>query len=139
MTDVFESFRELSSGVKLLVALGVGLFVLVPILVVVSAVVGAFVLSVGGSAGAAGPPQVQFAASYHESAGELTVTHEAGESFESSSVVVEVDGQRRAWPGSGTVTEGDSVTLSGVEPGDTVRVVWRGGSGESMVLFRYEV
>ncbi|MFC4407641.1 type IV pilin [Haloarchaeobius iranensis] len=138
MADVVQSIRELPTWVKLLVALGVGMFVLIPLLVVLAAVVGAFVLNVGGGAELAEAPQVEFVTSYDEAAGELTITHEAGDAFDSGTVTLDVDGEQRPWPGSGTVTQGDQVTLSDVQPGTTVRVVWRGSDGASTVLLRYE-
>lgn len=139
MADVVQSIRELPTWVKLLVALAVGMFVLIPLLVVLAAVVGAFVLNVGSSADMAEAPQVEFATSYDEAAGELTITHEVGDSFEGGDVAVEVNGETQPWPGSGTVTQGDSVTVSNVQAGDTVRVLWTGSDGASMVLLRYEV
>lgn len=79
------------------------------------------------------PPQVAVEFEYLD--GELTITHGGGDTVEATRLSVTVNGEAANVSFSGDVSAGDSVTLTGVETGDTVRVVWH-ADGEAYVIAR---
>jgi FlaG/FlaF family flagellin (archaellin) len=121
---------ERSQGEKVAVGLAGG-FCLLPVLlgavVVVAAVVGAFVLGVGDPA-TTESPQVQF--EFETTDGGVAITHAGGDTVRASNLRVVVDGTAQAWPGQGDVTAGDRVTVA-ARSGSTVRVVWDGAEGSA--------
>lgn len=142
MSGFVQSIAELPTWLQAVLVVGIGFFVVIPILVVLAAVVGAFVLNVGGDAGEVSQaPQVEFEFDHDTAADELTVMHAGGDTFDSVSVEVRVDGSAYDWAGSTpeTVGPGDSTTVSGVSPGDTVTVVWLNDTGEAVVVAEYTV
>ncbi|WP_254841290.1 hypothetical protein [Natronomonas marina] len=77
---------------------------------------------------AASVPQVRFAFEYAPDAGEVTITHEAGDNIpEEDDLFVETSDARGAW--ETPVSAGDARAVS-VEPDATVRVVWVAESGD---------
>jgi hypothetical protein len=105
-----------------------------------TAVVGAFVLNIGGSESQEAAPQAIF--DYERrSDGRVVVTHSGGDSIERLAVVYVVDGERYAdsWAPEGGITAGTSVTTSQApDGGSTLRVVWE-SEGQSSVLGEYTV
>jgi hypothetical protein len=70
-------------------------------------------------------PDTEFDIEYDEDAGELRLTHAGGASVESEKLAVLLrtdERAQRAWPGEGTVTEGETVTLD-LESDQTVTAV----------------
>lgn len=133
-----ESWNELDTGMKVLVGLVAGaiLFVVaIPIVLILAAVVGSFVLSAGAPADAV-TPTASFEYDYDDSAQTVKITHEGGEAIEASKLEVRVDRQTTAWDGTGQVVAGDSMTVE-LSSGSTVSVIWR-GEDESATLSRWE-
>lgn len=110
----------------LLVAVPVGLVVLV----IGTAVIGAFVLGFGsGMEGAPEAPSVQWDSTADADAGTMTFTHQSGDEVLEGDVLATVNGDTAEdWETSdGTLSRGDTVTVRGLQPGDEVRLVWVAG------------
>ncbi|MFC7177678.1 type IV pilin N-terminal domain-containing protein [Halosegnis marinus] len=80
-------------------------------------------------------PRANFSFEYAD--GSVTITHEGGENIDAKRLTVTVDGAPADASFSGTVSAGDSVTVSGVGSGDVLELVWR-ADGESVVVARFE-
>jgi flagellin-like protein len=122
----------------------IGVILMVAITVILAAVIGAFVLDLGGSQEKT--PQASFDWEQN-STDAVTVTFESGESIGAdrlstnfpSSGDTNSDGD---WSDkySDEVGAGDHVIVTGLSSGDTVRVVWTSESGEtSSTLSTYEL
>ncbi|WP_459194181.1 type IV pilin [Halosimplex sp. J119] len=119
---------------------GIGLMVLAAVVVVGAAVVGSFVLGMGAEQGPMEP-----AASFGVEATTdgAMVTHEGGDSIDSSKLVVLVDGEERGtWAeladSSEPVSANDELTVENVESGAELTIEWRDGD-EMAVLIRAQV
>jgi flagellin-like protein len=131
----------------------IGVILMVAITVILAAVIGTFVLNLGGSVQNTSP-QASFAFDYTQNPSaddEVTVTHETGDTISSDStlkVVLDngtwvsgVTGIPASTSGSSStitvgstdVSAGDSLTgtLDGGWAGQTVRVTWASENGES--------
>ena len=113
--------------------------VLALLIVVLAAVVGTFVLGLGGSAsgGRESTPQISFSFDYDADSQLVTVTHDGGDSVpaEELQLAYESGGEITVdtWVDErdGTVTAGDSFTTeSTVDSGSAVRVVWQNTDGD---------
>lgn len=112
----------------------IGVILMVAITVILAAVIGTFVLGLGGQTETA--PQASF--SFDKGAGNtVTITHESGESIPTDSDTVEVTGDI-ALPGPWTPSDselsaGDStdVNLTSTSGGEVIRVVWTSESGST--------
>jgi flagellin-like protein len=126
----------------------IAVVLMIAVTVILAAVVAAFAL--GLSAGEP-PPQVNLDFAWDDDAGQLVITHAGGDPVEAEAVSVLVDGKRAGsedfWPDP-TITTGDrwksDETLDpsdpqSIDPGDEVRVVWRGDGGQSVTLGVYVV
>lgn len=120
----------------------VGLIGLLVVTVIGAAVVGSFVLGVGGSAEAA-TPQADFGV--EETADGVRIVHEGGEPIDTAQLAVVVDGsatQATAYDGTGgdgTFDARDSLAVT-AESGSTVQLVWTPpDSDDGDVLLSYEV
>jgi len=133
-----EQWGDLGTGGKILVGVavaGVMFIVGLVLLVVLSAVIASFVLGLGSSADPAAAPQGSWGFDYdatNESSGELTITHEGGDSVEASKLTVAVGSRTVDWDGSGTISVGDSTTVE-VGPDEVVRLVWGSGEEETVL------
>jgi len=127
----------------------IGVILMVAITVILAAVIGAFVLDIGGSQEKV--PQASWDFSFSESDNELTVSHEGGDSvnverLSFSGTIDNVDSiSSSQW--ADPVDAGDSVILddgtngidvdssNGVETDDEVQLVWTSSGGDqSQVL-----
>jgi flagellin-like protein len=114
----------------------IGVILMVAITVILAAVIGTFVLGLGDQVSNTAP-QASFSFDYNDANTELTITHDGGDQLAESNinVVGASSGEtgNTDWTGSGGTTEefgaGSSITVSGVQPGDTVRVVWSSSNG----------
>lgn len=131
---------------KMLLILGVvviGIPVLIVVgmilVVVLSAVLGTFVLGLGGDV-PTDAPAANFG--YDNQAGSLTVTHEGGDAIDAQQLVILVNGQDRGtWADRGTIATvraGNEVTVHNLERGDSVRLQYRETDGRT-TLSVYEV
>ena len=128
----------------------IGVILMVAITVILAAVIGTFVLGLGDQV-SDNAPQASFSFDFSSNGGFsgdtgapstgdiVNITHEGGETIENSTLSVSGDGtqtlQRESgnWGPSGddVVSAGDQITFSGVNSGETVRVVWTNPNGGS--------
>ena len=109
----------------------IGIILMVAVTVVLAAVVGTFVLGVGGQTVAAEAPQASFSFAYDEASSELTVTHEGGSAIDASELSAKSGDTIGALSfADSEVNAGDSGTVTGVDPGETVRIVWQTSTGD---------
>ena len=117
----------------------IGVILMVAITVILAAVIGSFVLNLGGSL-QQNAPQASFAFDYDTAgAGNVTITHETGDSIEAAQLNTSgLNDGSVAWTHD-TLNDGDSVSAgtsvefdNGVDwSGETVRVVWESENGEN--------
>jgi len=135
-----ERWNELDTAMKIVVGLGVGtgvLFVAIPILLVLAAVVASFVLGLGDpEAGAPETPQAAFDFDLADDLESATITHHGGDTVQADRLTVEAGDRAVGWDGTGGVSAGDSTTVE-TNPGETVAIVWQ-GEEESMILAQFE-
>ena len=94
------------------------------------------VLLVGQPGDGGGVPQVTFRYEYDEAAGELTVTHESGDTIPAEDELAVISGNvEESW--TTPVAAGDTKTVA-VESDATVSVVWLGSDGDSRTLSRWK-
>jgi len=123
----------------------IGVILMVAITVILAAVIGTFVLGIGGSVNE--NPQVTWAYDYNDTATNLTITHNGGDSVEASSLAYGGAGYNGSNPGeasntdfTGTVTAGVTDTVSSLNNGDTIRIVYVDpDSDETAIIGSYDV
>ena len=104
----------------------IGVLLLVAITLILAGVIGTFVL--GLNSGVETAPTTEFDFAYQGS-NSATITHGGGDDIPADQLtVVGVSG---GWGASGDVTSGDSITVSGFDNGDELRIVWQSESGET--------
>lgn len=114
----------------------IGVILMVAITVILAAVIGSFVLNLGGSLNDTAP-QASFGFDYNASGTNVTVTHQSGDTIEAAQLnVTSTSGSMSLATGSPwptTVGAGDSATYNNGDPwsGETVRVVWTSETGEN--------
>ncbi|WP_251342712.1 type IV pilin [Haloplanus halophilus] len=110
----------------------IGVILMVAITVILAAVIGTFVLGLGDQVSESAP-QASFSFDFDMNDSEVTITHEGGETLESSNIAVEgSNGTPNGATFSGdTISAGNSSTFSGVNPGETIRVIWTNPAGGS--------
>ncbi|MFB6205457.1 MAG: type IV pilin [Haloglomus sp.] len=114
--------------------------VLALLLVVLAAVVGTFLLGLGGSVSGgrsdtgtdSEAPHISFSFEYRSS-GELTITHDGGDTVAADQLYLVGDGTKRLWGQSGEVSAGDSVTMN-VDADATIRILWRSEDGDGSAV-----
>ena len=125
----------------------IGVILMVAITVILAAVIGTFVLSIGGDVPDQNP-QASFSFEYTEdasalgsdselyttgadsSSGDLTVTHDGGDSIDAAAVTLKDDDGSAVSPFASEITAGSAQTVD-VGSDDTVRVTWEASSGDS--------
>jgi len=108
----------------------IGVILMVAITVILAAVIGTFVLGLGSNVESV--PSAQFSFDY--SGGDVTVTHDGGDSIEASALSVSDDaGGSTEWSTASvtTVTSGDSLDHTLASGASEVRVIWNPESGET--------
>ncbi|SFG44912.1 flagellin N-terminal-like domain-containing protein [Halopelagius inordinatus] len=111
----------------------IGVILMVAITVILAAVIGTFVLNLGGNLSDTSP-QASFGFEFDSTNG-TTITHETGDSIpgdQLNTTGVTWDGSGGNW--TGTVSAGTSITkYKDVDnwDGETIRVVWSSETGES--------
>jgi flagellin-like protein len=120
----------------------IGVILMVAITVILAAVIGTFVLGLGDQVSESAP-QASFSFDFEAdgdfdggtgaSADYVNVTHEGGETLEASNIGVEGDdgGLTDSSAFSGTISAGDTGVYTGVNSGETIRVVWTNPAGGS--------
>jgi len=121
----------------------IGVILMVAITVILAAVIGSFVLNLGGSLQQSAP-QASFGFDYNTSASpeNVTITHETGDSIEAERLSLSGhENEPEEWQNvsdvnaSDTVSAGTSATINNSAgtawDGETVRVVWESENGEN--------
>jgi len=123
----------------------IGVILMVAITVILAAVIGAFVLDLGGKTSAT--PQANFEGDYDNSLGELTLTHTSGDAIEAANLGVvgdvnetdSLDSHSAAVYSDQEFTSGDRVTVKATE-GQTARITFESEDGSnSATLLTHEV
>lgn len=108
----------------------IGVILMVAITVILAAVIGTFVLGLGSNVQSV--PSAQFSFDY--GGGDVTVTHDGGDSIEASALSVSDDGGGSTeWSTASvtTVTSGDSLDHTLGSDASEVRVIWNPESGDT--------
>jgi len=131
----------------------IGVILMVAITVILAAVIGTFVLGLGSQVQSTSP-NAQFTFN-EESNGNLTMTHDGGDSVDMGNLNVTHDGGGIStqcqtngsapdeWSGDSELTAGDACTLNGTTGNlddTTVRIVWEsdeGGSSSTLADYEY--
>jgi flagellin-like protein len=123
----------------------IGVILMVAITVILAAVIGTFVLGLGDQV-SDNAPQASFSFDFESNGGNgfngetgatgdfANITHEGGETLESGNIDVEGDGSTtlsEETSFSSTISAGDTASYTGVESGETIRVVWTNPNGGS--------
>jgi flagellin-like protein len=109
----------------------IGVILMVAITVILAAVIGSFVLNLGGSLQQSAP-QANFEFDYDQSDSTVNITHTSGDSVENSSISIsQSGGSGISVISSGTVTAGTEVANGNYNSGETTRVVWESENGEN--------
>ncbi|WP_436934618.1 type IV pilin [Halovenus marina] len=106
----------------------IGVILMVAITVILAAVIATFVLGLGESVSDSAP-QASFDFDYDGS--DVTVTHQSGAVLDSDRITVNVDGSAASSQFNTEISSGTSITVTGVNPGQTVAVVWESQSGDN--------
>jgi flagellin-like protein len=109
----------------------IGVILMVAITVILAAVIGSFVLNLGGSLQQSAP-QASFDFEYDAST--VNVTHASGDSLTESQITVSESNTSSSLnpvSGDGTYTAGDEIANGTYDPGETIRVVWESETGEN--------
>ncbi len=136
MFELFEQDEKAVSPV-------IGVILMVAITVILAAIIGVFVLDAGTSVSDT-TPQAQFSIDYDD--GDATLTHEGGDSVNTDSVFVTVDGDDVEDNDNFTTTLDDSETLragssfdvkndngsseNDLDENKDIRLIWETGDGE---------
>ena len=127
--DVSELFTDESA-----VSPVIGVILMVAITVILAAVIGSFVLNLGGSLQQSAP-QASFDFDYDTTdKGNVTITHQSGDTIEATQVnVTGVDTGPKSWGATGTISAGTSKEFDNNDDwdGETVRIVWESENGEN--------
>lgn len=127
MRDKLKQFVAAKRGVSPVI----GVVLMVAVVVILAAVIGAFVLGLGGNQQST--PQASF--SYDAQAGTLTMS--SGDSINSDNLYYTVDGGDRTNFGAGSGEGGDVVAGDSVDVADatqSINVIYDDGSGNSATL-----
>ena len=122
----------------------IGVILMVAITVILAAVIGAFVLGLGDSVSETAPSaSIDFDYDSPDD-GELTLTHDGGDSFDSGAVTLTgLDDGADELDWDGTISAGVSDTIDNAaansEDGATLRLVWEGSGGSSSTIARSTV
>ena len=117
----------------------IGVILMVAITVILAAVIGSFVLNLGGSLQQTAP-QASFGFDYDtDGDGNVTITHESGDSIEADRLTTAgMANESVPWTNTSlsegdTVSAGTSATFDNTADwtGETVRVVWESENGEN--------
>jgi len=148
VTELFTDDDAVSSVVSTVL--------MVAITIILVAVIGSFVLDLGGAVGES-PPSTRLSVVEQQFNGSDTavlISHEGGDTLDESQVTVTVNGKMAkngtgsvVWGGSGGITAGDQVNVTQygssnqpVSTTDRVLVVWEAESGDTSIkLFDHVV
>ena len=117
----------------------IGVILMVAITVILAAVIGAFVLGIGGSQEQVPQAQISFT---NSSSGDVSAEHDGGQDISNSRLSVSASGGVAAsdpFGSSGTFSAGDSVTVANGVQTESVQIIWESSSGDSsQVIAEYQ-
>ena len=116
----------------------IGVILMVAITVILAAVIGTFVLGLGGQVSQT-TPSASFSFDFAPNNDNVTITHDGGatldgENTQTLNVTSDSASTQQEWGNSSTfpITAGDSYTYDGtINSGDDVRVVWTSTNGDT--------
>ena len=133
----------------------IGVILMVAITVILAAVIGTFVLGLGGQVQDTAP-NAQF--TFSQDSGDLTMTHDGGQNVLTSNIKVVNDNPSKDYESSDVcqsdgssstggdywssdeLSAGDYCTTSTIADGETVRIVWEsddGGTSTTLATYEY--
>jgi len=127
----------------------IGVILMVAITVILAAVIGTFVLGLGGQVQDTAP-NAQFTFN-EDSGGNLTITNDGGQSVNVNNMNVTGDNSTNpinncqnssSWGGADELSAGDSCTVpeGQLDPDETVRIIWEsdeGGTSSTLADYEY--
>jgi flagellin-like protein len=113
----------------------IGVILMVAITVILAAVIGSFVLNLGGSLQNSAP-QANFEYDYNQGDGTVNITHTSGDALQNSSISIEesnttASGNTLTRTTPSEITAGTEVAYGTYDSGETIRVVWTSDNGEN--------
>jgi FlaG/FlaF family flagellin (archaellin) len=111
----------------------IGVILMVAITVILAAVIGSFVLNLGGSLQNTAP-QATMDFQYNQTSDNVTIVHGSGDELENSSISIASSKILHAGMGTSdgpTYTAGDVIAEGNYSAGETIRVVWQDPDGGS--------
>jgi flagellin-like protein len=101
----------------------IGVILMVAITVILAAVIGTFVLGLGGNVSSA--PQAQLSFQYDQGTTEVTIIHDGGDEIQDGVLTVSETGGATLTTTTGPWTAGDEIVSSQTyTAGETIRVIW---------------
>ena len=127
MSSTLARLRAAGTALGVVIAIAVALFLVIAIAALgVGYIWGTVFTNDNGP----DPPTVEFDTALED--GTLTIEHDGGDTLDPADVVITIDGtDRGTWAeygGSGTVSEGSSIDVDGVESGDEIEIRWVSGA-----------
>jgi len=120
-------FRDDESGVSPVI----GVILMVAITVILAAVIATFVLGLGEQISDTAP-SATFTYDYDDSgANTLTITHSGGQTLQAGTITIGGD-VSDTWDTE--ISAGDSKSVTGVNQGDTVQVIWNSPDGDQTAI-----
>jgi flagellin-like protein len=117
----------------------IGVILMVAITVILAAVIASFVLGLGDSTNTT--PSASFDSDYDATGSTLTLTHESGDTLQTSQVTTSISEDPDGNPGTGTgavtdfsgteITSGSSATVTGLTGDEKVIITWTAASGDN--------
>ncbi|MFB6172143.1 MAG: type IV pilin [Haloarculaceae archaeon] len=128
MGTLFGGFESDERGVSPVI----GVVLVVAITVILAAVIGQAIFGFDFVRSPSSAPAVSFNGHYDEAHANLTLSHESGTDLQKAALNYTVSGGDGNWsktpvysdPADDEFTSGQTVTLEGIDPGETVRVLW---------------
>jgi flagellin-like protein len=113
----------------------IGVVLMVAIVVILSAIVGTAVLSIGNDAQQVSP-QVNVQFDYDESNTEVSIMHKGGDDIQTSNIRIAETGDSDdiSTSGSGEVAAGEEIASGAYQSGETISVAWESDDGSTSVI-----
>lgn len=127
-----RKIQELFDG-KRAVSPVIGVILMVAITVILAAVIGAFVLGIGGQQ--PDIPQTRFDFDFNDEG--VTISHDSGDALTTANIDVVVDGSslgEGALDSGGSdnkYTAGEEIYSGSVDSGSEIRIIWRGSDSDT--------
>jgi FlaG/FlaF family flagellin (archaellin) len=102
---------------------------MVAITVILAAVIGTFVLGLGGNVSSA--PQAQVSFQYDQSTNSVDLIHDGGDQLQAAELSVATTGGGSLTLNSGTFIAGDTVASGTYAAGETIRLIWEDPQSDS--------